>query len=67
MDLLTDLLATPNFNEPQNISDLIKMRAVHKANNIGNNGLQYAKSYSSSGLRASARSFETLRGDIFMC
>ena len=67
LDLMTDLLSTPNFDEPQNISDLIKMEAVSKANNIGNKGLQYARSYSASGLRASSRSFESLRGDIFLC
>lgn len=43
------------------------MQAVGKANNIGNKGLTYARSYGASGLRASARSFETLRGDIFTC
>lgn len=43
------------------------MQAVSKANNIGNKGLQYARSYSASGLKASARSYEMLRGDIFTC
>jgi Zn-dependent M16 (insulinase) family peptidase len=66
-ECLTELLATPNFDEPSNISDLIKMESVNKANNIGNNGLSYARSYSSSGLKAYARSFEKLRNDIFFC
>lgn len=66
-ECLSELLATPNFNEPSNISDLIKMESINKANNIGNKGLQYAKSYSASGLKAHARSFETLRSDIFFC
>lgn len=66
-ECLTEILATPNFDEPSNISDLIKMESINKANNIGNQGLAYARSYSASGLRASARSFEKLRGDIFFC
>jgi hypothetical protein len=60
-------LATPNFDEPNNISDLIKMESINKANNIGNQGLQYSRSYSASGLKAYARSFEKLRSDIFFC
>jgi Zn-dependent M16 (insulinase) family peptidase len=66
-ECLTELLATPNFDEPSNISDLIKMESVSKANNIGNKGLQYARSYAASGLKAYARSFEDLRNDIFFC
>jgi len=38
-ECLSELLATPNFDEPSNISDLIKMESITKANNIGNNGL----------------------------
>lgn len=38
-ECLTELLATPNFDEPQNISDLIKMESISKANNLGNKGL----------------------------
>lgn len=38
-EVLTELLATPNFDEPSNISDLIKMESINKANNIGNKGL----------------------------
>jgi Zn-dependent M16 (insulinase) family peptidase len=66
-ECLTELLATPNFDEPSNIADLIKMESITKANNIGNNGLSYARSYAASGLKAHARSFETLRRDIFFC
>jgi len=66
-ECLQDILATPNFDEPSNIADLIKMESINKANNIGNKGLQYARSYSSSGLKAFARSFEDLRNDIFFC
>lgn len=66
-ECLTELLATPNFDEPQNISDLIKMESINKANNLGNRGLQYARSYAASGLKAHARSFETFRNDIFFC
>ena len=43
------------------------MESVNKANNIGNKGLQYARSYSASGLKAYARSYEDLRNDIFFC
>ena len=32
---------------------------------MGNNGVQYARSYSASGLKAHARSFEALRSDAF--
>jgi Zn-dependent M16 (insulinase) family peptidase len=66
-ECLSELLATPNFDEPSNISDLVKMESIQKANNIGNNGLKYANSYSASGLKAYARSFESLRSDIFFC
>lgn len=43
------------------------MESINKANGIGANGLRYARSYSSSGLKAFARSFESLRSDIFFC
>ena len=66
-ECLREILATPNFDESSNISDLIKMSSVNKQNGIGSNGLQYARSYSSSGLRAIARSYEALRSDIFFC
>ena len=66
-ECLTELIATPNFDEPSNIADLIKMESISKANNIGNRGLQYARSYAASGLKAHARSFESLRRDIFFC
>lgn len=38
-ECLTELLSTPNFDEPNNISDLVKMESINKANNIGNKGL----------------------------
>jgi len=66
-ECITELLSTPNFDEPSNISDLIKMESISKANNIGNRGLEYARSYSASGLKAFARSYESLRNDIFFC
>lgn len=66
-DSLAELLATPNFDEPSNMSDLLKMGSINKANNIGNKGLQYARSYAGSGLKAYARSFEMLRNDVFFC
>lgn len=43
------------------------MESINKANNIGNKGMQYASSYAQSGIKAFARSFETLRNDIFFC
>lgn len=43
------------------------MESVSKAQNIGNHGLEYAKSYANSGLRAHAKSFEQLNGDMFFC
>jgi Zn-dependent M16 (insulinase) family peptidase len=66
-ECLTELLATPNFNEPQNISDLLKQSAIGLANNLGNRGLQYARSYSASALKPHARAFESLENDIFLC
>jgi Zn-dependent M16 (insulinase) family peptidase len=45
-ECLNEIIATPNFDEPSNISDLVKMESINKANNIGNKGLQYATSYS---------------------
>ena len=66
-ECLTEIIATPNFDEPSNISDLVKMEAISKANTIGQKGLDYAKSYGQSGLKAYARSFEDLRGDVFFC
>jgi len=66
-ECLTEIIATPNFDEPNNISDLVKMESINKANNIGNKGLFYASSYGASGLKAYARSFEPLRSDIFFC
>jgi Zn-dependent M16 (insulinase) family peptidase len=66
-DCLSEILATPNFDEPTNIADLVKMESINKANNIGNKGLQYARSYAESGIKAFARSFETLRSDVFFC
>ena len=44
-ECLSEIVATPNFDEPSNISDLIKMGSIEKANSIGNKGLQYASSY----------------------
>ena len=49
------------------MSDLLKMGSISKANNIGNKGLQYARSYSASGLKAYSRGFESLRNDVFFC
>lgn len=44
-DCIGELLATPNFDEPSNIADMIKIESVNKANNIGNQGLTYASTY----------------------
>jgi Zn-dependent M16 (insulinase) family peptidase len=66
-ECLSEILATPNFDEPSNIADLVKMESISKANNIGNKGLEYASSYAQSGIKAFARSFESLRSDVFFC
>lgn len=66
-ECLGEILATPNFDEPSNIADLVKMESINKANNIGNKGLEYASSYAQSGIKAFARSFEGLRSDVFFC
>lgn len=66
-DCLSEILATPNFDEVENISDLIRMESVNKAQNMGNKGLDYGRSYSNSGLKAFAKSFEDLSSDIFFC
>lgn len=66
-ECLAEIMATPNFDEPDNISDLIRMESVDKAQNMGNNGLQYGRSYANSGLKAFAKSFEMLHSDIFFC
>lgn len=66
-ECLSEIIATPNFDEPSNIADLVKMESIDKANNIGNKGLEYARSYAESGIKAYARSFESLRSDVFFC
>ena len=66
-DCLSEILATPNFDEIDNLSDLIRMESVTKAQNMGNKGLEYGRSYSGSGLKAFAKSFESLNSDIFFC
>jgi Zn-dependent M16 (insulinase) family peptidase len=66
-DCLSEILATPNFDEMDNISDLIRMDSVSKAQNMGNRGLEYGRSYSGSGLKAFAKSYEILNNDIFFC
>merc|ERR1712046_550119 len=43
------------------------MESVTKAQNMGNKGLDYGRSYSGSGLKAFAKSFESLNSDIFFC
>ena len=62
-----EILATPNFDAVDNLSDLIRMESVSKAQNMGNKGLDYGRSYSNSGLKAFAKSFEDLNSDIFFC
>ena len=41
------------------------MGSINKSNGIGNKGLEYATSYGTSGLRAHAWSYESLRSDMF--
>lgn len=66
-ECLAELLSTPNFDEPENLSDLIRMESVNKASNLTNKGLEYARSYANSGLKAFAKSHEKLNSDIFFC
>ena len=66
-DCLSELLATPNFDEQDNISDLIRLESVNKAQQIGLKGLEYAISYANGGLKNFAKSFEQLNSDIFFC
>ena len=66
-ECLAEILATPNFDEQENLSDHIRMESVTKANNMGNNGLEYGRSYCNGGLKAFAKSFEALNSDIFFC
>ena len=66
-ECLQEIIATPDFDDPSNIADLLKMESISLANNIGNKGLSYARSYSASGLKAYAGSFESLRSDVFFC
>lgn len=67
LECLTEIFATPNFDSPEVVSDLIRMESVNKAQNMGNQGLQYGMSYSQAGLKAFAKSFENLNKDIFFC
>jgi len=66
-ECLAEILATPNFDEPDNLSDLIRMESVNKAQNMGNRGLEYGRSYANGGLKAFAKSYEELNSDIFFC
>ena len=64
---LSELLAVPNFDEQDNLSDLIRMEAVNKAQSLGDKGLEYARSYANSGLKPFAKSYEALAADMFFC
>jgi Zn-dependent M16 (insulinase) family peptidase len=57
----------PDFNDKTNLSDLVKMGSVNKANSIGSDGLRYGMSYAQSGLRSHAALYEDLKSDIFFC
>lgn len=66
-ECLSEILATPNFDEEENISDLIRMTSVDKAQGMGSKGLEYGLSYANSGLKSFAKSYEPLNSDIFFC
>lgn len=66
-ECLAEIIATPNFDEQDNLSDLVRMQSVEKASNMGNKGLEYGRSYCNGGLKAYAKSFEDLGSDIFFC
>ena len=46
MALISELISTPNFDNLQNLSEVIKMNSVEKANEMGNKSLDYGYSYS---------------------
>ena len=46
MALVSELVATPNFDNMSNLTEVIKMNSVEKANEIGNKSLEYGFSYS---------------------
>ena len=65
--LLSELLSTPNFDDKSNISDLVRMGSVTKANNIGNEGLTYGMSFANSGIRRISSFCERLQADLYFC
>lgn len=67
MALITELIATPNFDNIQNLTEVIKMNSVEKANEIGNKSLEYGYSYSQACLKQYASIYEKLNSDIFYC
>jgi len=46
MSLISELISTPNFDNMSNLTEVIKMNSVEKANEIGNKSLDYGYSYS---------------------
>ncbi len=56
-----------DFDDNKLLLDVMRMKSVEKANSITTEGLQYALSYSSSGLKSYADRFEALRSDVFTC
>jgi Zn-dependent M16 (insulinase) family peptidase len=67
MTYLSEILATPNFDDSSHLSDLIKASSVDIANGIGDKSLQYGLSLASSGLKKYARDYDTLKSDLFFC
>eukprot|EP01022_Parablepharisma_sp_SALTPOND_P018942 TRINITY_DN3165_c0_g1_i1.p1 TRINITY_DN3165_c0_g1~~TRINITY_DN3165_c0_g1_i1.p1 ORF type:complete len:1146 (-),score=91.33 TRINITY_DN3165_c0_g1_i1:6051-9374(-) len=76
MDAVTELLSGTlfqqdlveyDFNDNKILLDAMRIKAVEKANNISTEGLQYALSYSSSGVKSYANQFELLRSDVHIC
>ena len=65
MTYLSEILATPNFDDMSHLSDLVKNASVAVANNIGNNSLNYGLSFAGSGLKKFARTNEKLKSDLF--
>ena len=45
----------------------MRIKTVEKSNNLTSKGLEYALSYSASGLKSFASQFELLRSDLFIC
>jgi Zn-dependent M16 (insulinase) family peptidase len=67
MTYLSEILATPNFDDSSHLSDLIKSSSVDIANSIGDKSLDYGLSFASSGIKKFARDYDRLKSDLLFC